>query len=1006
MFVNYVASENGTKPVLSDARSDEEDDQPFARTIIASSGSNGSGKTEPEPEPTCESLYGAGEPVTVAAAHDPLIKIETHKDVTKFKYQGKLRSGCITCKSRKKKCDENKPVCGDCARLKIECIWEQSNMTAEEVRAIKEKLSSTIKLRKRKSATDSSQNQNQSQNQSQSHHSHSHNHSHNHIHAQDQSKRIKLDMASAGNGLHSVFDASRSYRASPDLSAKDFITRAPYLSASDTSMSSPMSHLPANGSNQNSSRLSATSPPTTHNGSTSVSSPHFPNSNMDLLYPLGGSPRLLNSYGVFAESSSRTTSGREPTPLSLDNNIQLENTGFPQANRQSRKDHTPISREQPISKPIARSDYDILQQNLNRLTSVNSPTPPPLDSSNTPYIETNVHQELTNSSSQAQQDSLRYPQQSVDQLHGNMDLFRYLSDKSVPTTPSAFWSLLKDLSTQKQHSNKIQFVDDEGNPLTRGDDRDGQDSDSEHVPLSGEFEHNQQLQEMKVFEDHHNMHFKQNGGSEKGHGDDMLSLLPRDRDMDEFSMIDFLMKNQSFADSFSNIFTPLHYQSVPLFDNMPKNSNYLYNYYVEVLSKRVSIAPVSQNESNSYQKVFLPLAHSDKSVFYAILAWSSFHLGGEWIQEGNKFVEMALSNMEDSGNSINYSEDDIRKLERNTVLHQFATLLILCGAEICRGDIRNWSEYLKWTSKLLRAQGGILNFNRTKEEHWLISNFAYHDVLASSSTVRGTYFPLETYELVFEDREGHTKGNLNPLLGISKNLYRIIGNISTLAYESTQHLHAYYNRDLPVDADASESYSAIAGGTKLSDDCDYSVSLEGDELDSQSDVSEHTRVNSLLTGVLNRAKDLEKEIDQAKPDSKDLVALTDEELELQLTLFESFQISTKLFLRQLIMKCNPSALELQILNNHLVKCIDILLGTPVMASLVFPVFIAGIHCVTQHDRKLMRNRMEAFMKLYGPWNIRRVKEVIERVWEKNPHGDNVVDWFAILKELKWDINFA
>ena len=79
------------------------------------------------------------------------------------------------------------------------------------------------------------------------------------------------------------------------------------------------------------------------------------------------------------------------------------------------------------------------------------------------------------------------------------------------------------------------------------------------------------------------------------------------------------------------------------------------------------------------------------------------------------------------------------------------------------------------------------------------------------------------------------------------------------------------------------------------------------------------------------------------------VGLTDQELELQLTLFEAFQLC-KLFLRQSIMKCNPSMLESQVLNNDLIKCLDVLVGTSVQASLVFPIFISGIHCVSDTTR--------------------------------------------------------
>ena len=186
--------------------------------------------------------------------------------------------------------------------------------------------------------------------------------------------------------------------------------------------------------------------------------------------------------------------------------------------------------------------------------------------------------------------------------------------------------------------------------------------------------------------------------------------------------------------------------------------------------------------------------------------------------------------------------------------------------------------------KLLSNNGGILSFNKLKEEHWLISNFAYHDLLASSSSERGTYFPSEEYDFIFRDDDGFSLGNLNPLLGISKNLYRIIGDISTLLYESKTIGHFY-----------SREFTGTPPGVveKLNnEDADGNVD---DDDDCESQLSDHGKASQILLSVISKVKNLEKQIDESKPAAKDLVGLTDQELELQLTLFEAFQLSAKLF---------------------------------------------------------------------------------------------------------------
>ncbi|OQE82524.1 hypothetical protein PENNAL_c0036G04998 [Penicillium nalgiovense] len=41
------------------------------------------------------------------------------------------RGGCLSCKARKKKCDECRPTCSDCRRLNIRCQWRESTPNVE-----------------------------------------------------------------------------------------------------------------------------------------------------------------------------------------------------------------------------------------------------------------------------------------------------------------------------------------------------------------------------------------------------------------------------------------------------------------------------------------------------------------------------------------------------------------------------------------------------------------------------------------------------------------------------------------------------------------------------------------------------------------------------------------------------------------------------------------------------------------------------------------------------------
>lgn len=38
--------------------------------------------------------------------------------------QKRSKSGCLTCRARKRKCDETKPICKECARINMKCVYE------------------------------------------------------------------------------------------------------------------------------------------------------------------------------------------------------------------------------------------------------------------------------------------------------------------------------------------------------------------------------------------------------------------------------------------------------------------------------------------------------------------------------------------------------------------------------------------------------------------------------------------------------------------------------------------------------------------------------------------------------------------------------------------------------------------------------------------------------------------------------------------------------------------
>lgn len=65
----------------------------------------------------------------------------------------KSRNGCITCRIRRKKCNEVRPICADCMRFGKDCVWVERHMTPDEIKALRERVEEQeiqTKMRKRR----------------------------------------------------------------------------------------------------------------------------------------------------------------------------------------------------------------------------------------------------------------------------------------------------------------------------------------------------------------------------------------------------------------------------------------------------------------------------------------------------------------------------------------------------------------------------------------------------------------------------------------------------------------------------------------------------------------------------------------------------------------------------------------------------------------------------------------------------------------------------------------
>ncbi|KAH3684825.1 hypothetical protein WICPIJ_004178 [Wickerhamomyces pijperi] len=365
----------------------------------------------------------------------------------------------------------------------------------------------------------------------------------------------------------------------------------------------------------------------------------------------------------------------------------------------------------------------------------------------------------------------------------------------------------------------------------------------------------------------------------------------------------------------------------------------LFNHYKNNLSSVVSIVP---KESNYYKNIFLPMAAVNKGTLYAILAWSGYHLGGEYVAEGDQYMELALDFLQES--SPRQSPQDgallVNDNENELTLQKLASLLIMCAAEICKGDVKKWPVLLQWCSKIISKRGGLDAFRTNdKQANWIISNFIYHDILASSLNERSTHFPIEVYNKFLKNNKF-----FDPLQGILKPVFHLMSEVSKMSFH------------------------------RASD--------------------------------LDQIKDLENRIENCEPDEGDLSNFNNDDRKVQLKLFKTFKLTSILYLRQSLLRINASSLETQILVTQLLDNLSIVLNSSVESSLCFPMFIAGINCVNENYRMIIMVHFDQLIKRYNFKNLERIKFLVKTIWERNENGERFVDWFKIVKDLNWDVSFA
>lgn len=436
-----------------------------------------------------------------------------------------------------------------------------------------------------------------------------------------------------------------------------------------------------------------------------------------------------------------------------------------------------------------------------------------------------------------------------------------------------------------------------------------------------------------------------------------------------------------------------HPLTEPLMMELDATGLHLYNYYRDHLAQVICIAPARQN---FYLQCFLPMAHKHKGILYGILAWAAHHLSISKsvpaLDEGGASTRLIIDrDSRFSKLANNYTLESLQCLYEpqhqqspSSFLYSLAQILVLCGAEICQGDVNRWQILLQTGAKLIKEHIGGSNLislltddNSSKFDaidlmtrNWLLANFIYHDIMGSQTTK----FPMNQYEtLLLSSNPNFTDCNLqvDSLHLLNRPIFKVLG-------ETTNLIRQMKSEKLNV---SSQNFKTI----------------------------------------MFNALELNQQLLNLTPDENGLDILShcteenDDEInyrELSEHLFEIFRLSALIHLKINVLKVENNTFEIVFYTKTLLSKLDLVLGTKLESSLCFPMFICGINCLDQ-DRAIIEDKFIRYIDTYKCRNVVRAHDIMQNVWKMDDEGESIGssgvrerDWIDICDDIGWDISFA
>jgi len=338
--------------------------------------------------------------------------------------------------------------------------------------------------------------------------------------------------------------------------------------------------------------------------------------------------------------------------------------------------------------------------------------------------------------------------------------------------------------------------------------------------------------------------------------------------------------------------------------------------------------------------------------------------------------EPSMEELYHKGVSIKALNEQLADPQRRQDDSILATLLMLCLYHICDTGVAKFKTQFAGVKKILALRAGNKGCN-SKATNWLTIMFTWFDAMTATVNDReGQLSGDDLHELPLDDHEWA----LENLAGCDGRLFRAIAKLGRLNLLSQNKPVG----DGPRNAAAARAKRTPSPGSKTLDYYSmnytrfdgngWSTMLDDDEIFTE-ETDPRAQFWKEWTEVRKALEDWQ--LDPTSPSPTDFRTLQGDRRDLY-HISESFRHSALLYTERLAYPALPSAAP-----NFQTLVTQALYHIAHVKSDVFllwPLFITGTECVTEHGRRLIKERCLDIQKDSGFFNNISGLELLEKVW--------------------------